>query len=147
VSQVPDTRPGHGSPSTGIVSFLSNNERSGRWQLPRRMRALAVLGNVEIDLREAEVGPGVSVIEAVAVLGNIEVTVPPDIAVECDGDALLGSFTLQYEGRVNTAIANRERIVRLTGNAYVASVTVRVKGPDEPVLARVGRFLGRRGQE
>jgi len=37
----------------GVVSFLSSNEREGRWQLPRRYRALAVLGNVELDLRRA----------------------------------------------------------------------------------------------
>ncbi len=32
----------------GVVSFLSSTEREGRWQLPRRFRALAVMGNVEI---------------------------------------------------------------------------------------------------
>src|SRR5438045_6233004 len=86
---------------SGVVSFLSSNERKGRWQLPRRFRALAVLGNVELALREAEIGYGLSVIEAVAVLGNIEITVPPDVAVECDGDGLLGSFALKYRRRAN----------------------------------------------
>ena len=45
---------------SGVVSFLSSTERKGRWQLPRRFSALAVMGNVELDLREAEVGFGVS---------------------------------------------------------------------------------------
>ena len=130
-------------PTSGVVSFLSSTERQGSWQLPRRMRALAVLGNIELDLREAEIGFGISVIEAVSVLGNIEVTVPPDVAVECEGDALLGSFTVQYEGRVNTGLANRDRTVRITGSAYLASVTVKVKGPDEDMLARLGRTFGR----
>src|SRR5204863_2850136 len=75
----------------GVVSFLSSTEREGPWELPRRFRALAVLGNIELDLRGAEVGYGLSVIEAVAVLGNVEITVPPDIAVECDGDSFMGS--------------------------------------------------------
>jgi hypothetical protein len=132
-----------GDPSSGIVSFLSSTERQGSWQLPRRMRALAVLGNIELDLREAEIGFGVSVIEAVSVLGNIEVTVPPNVAVECEGEALLGNFTVQYEGRVNTALANRDRTIRITGNAYLASVTVKVKGPDEDMLSRLGRTFGR----
>ncbi|MFL5610150.1 MAG: hypothetical protein ACJ78G_05520, partial [Gemmatimonadaceae bacterium] len=34
---------------SGVVSFLSSNERKGRWALPRQFRALAVLGNVELD--------------------------------------------------------------------------------------------------
>ena len=142
-----ETRSGSASPVTGIVSFLSSTEREGRWALPRHLRALAVLGNVEIDLRDAVIGIGVSVIEAVAVLGNVEILVPPEIAVECDGDAILGNFTLKYQGRVNTAVANRERTIRVTGTAYAASVSVIVKGPDEDVLTRLGRNLGlKRGE-
>jgi hypothetical protein len=128
--------------TSGVVSFLSSTEREGRWQLPRRFRALAVLGNIELDLRAAEIGYGLSVIEAVAVMGNIEITVSPDIAVECDGDSLLGSFVLKYDGRANPAAASRDRVVRVTGTAYAASVTVTVKGPDEKMLARIGRSLG-----
>ena len=130
------------SPITGIVSFLSSTEREGHWELPRHLRALAVLGNVELDLREAIVGVGLYVIEAVAVLGNVEIIVPPELHVDCDGEALIGSFTLQYEGRVNTAAARRETTIRVTGTAYAASVSVRVKGPDEDVLSRIGRNLG-----
>ena len=37
----------------GVVSFLSSTEREGPWELPRRFRALAVLGNIELDLRGA----------------------------------------------------------------------------------------------
>src|ERR1700682_2877187 len=103
--------------TSGVVSFLSSTEREGRWQLPRKFRALAVMGNVELDLREADVGYGVSVIEAVAFMGNIEVTIPPEIAVECDGDSLMGIFTLKYRGGANPAAASRDRTVRVFGAA------------------------------
>jgi len=128
----------------GVVSFLSSTEREGRWQLPRRFRALAVLGNVELDLREAEIGFGMSVIEAVAVLGNVEIKVSPDVAVECDGDSFMGTFTLKYEGRASPSMANREKIVRVTGSAYAGAVTVAVKGPDEDFFTRLtsGRYRG-----
>ncbi|OLE14299.1 MAG: hypothetical protein AUG20_04605 [Gemmatimonas sp. 13_1_20CM_3_60_15] len=127
----------------GVVSFLSSNEREGRWQLPRRFRALAVLGNVELDLRQAEIGYGMSLIEAVAVLGNVEIQVSPDVAVECDGDSFMGSFTLKYEGRASPSMANREKIVRVTGSAYAGAVTVIVKGPDESLFDRIsGHFRG-----
>ena len=133
----------HTSPITGVVSILSSNEKRGPWELPRHLRALAILGNVEIDLRDAIVGYGLSVIEAVAVLGNIEITVPPEITVECDGDALAGTFALKYEGRVNTGLTNRDRIVRVSGTAYMASVTVTVKGADQPFLERLSRSFKR----
>lgn len=126
----------------GVVSFLSSNERQGHWELPRRFRALAVMGNVELDLRAAEIGYGLSLIEAVAVLGNVEITVPPEIAVECDGGSFMGSFTLKYEGRANPSLADRDRIIRVTGSAYAGAVTVSVKGPSESMLKRIGRDLG-----
>ena len=121
----------------GVVSFLSSTEREGRWQLPRRFRALAVLGNVELDLREADVGYGMSVIEAVAVLGNVEIKVSPDVTVECDGDSFMGSFALKYQGRASPTMANRDKILRVTGSAYAGAVTVMVKGPDEDFFTRL----------
>jgi hypothetical protein len=127
---VPDTARG------GVVSFLSSNERNGRWELPRHFRALAVVGSVELDLRDAVIGIGVSVIEAVAVMGNIEITVPPDVAVESEGDSLLGTFVLKYKGPVSAASATGLRTVRIIGTAYLSSVEITVKGPDEGMLKR-----------
>lgn len=124
----------------GVVSFLSSNERQGRWELPRHFRALAVLGNVQLDLRDAVIGIGVSLIEAVAVMGNIEITVPPDVAVESDGDSLLGSFVVKYKGRLTGAEATGLRTVRITGTAYASSVEICVKGPDESMLKKLRKM-------
>ena len=124
----------------GVVSFLSSNEREGRWELPRHFRALAVLGNVELDLRDAVIGIGVSLIEAVAVMGNIEITVPPDVAVESEGDSLLGSFVVKYKGSTTPAAATGLRTVRITGTAYASSVEITVKGPDEGMLAKLRKM-------
>lgn len=121
----------------GVVSFLSSTERRGRWQLPRRFRALAVMGNIELDLRQAEIGYGISVIEAVAIMGNVEVRIPPDVAVECDGDSFMGTFTLKYEGRASPSMANRERTIRVTGTAYAGSVAVSVKVAKEDFPTRL----------
>jgi hypothetical protein len=132
---VPTTRP-----TSGVVSFLSSNEREGRWELPRHFRALAVLGNVELDLREAVIGIGVSLIEAVAVMGNIEITIPPDVAVESDGDSLLGSFVVKYKGNASPSAATGLKKVRITGTAYASSVEIIVKGPDKRMLARLEKL-------
>ena len=128
--------------AVGVVSFLSSNERDGRWSLPRQFRALAVLGNVELDLRVAEIGYGLSVIEAVTVLGNIEITIGPEITIESDGDSLLGSFVVKYDGRANPAAANPDKVVRITGTAYAGAVTIHVKGPDESMMAKLSRTMG-----
>jgi hypothetical protein len=128
----------------GVVSFLSSTEREGQWELPPHFRALAVLGNVELDLRDALIGVGVSVIEAVAVLGNIEITVPPNITVETDGDSLLGSFVLKHKSRLTGAEADGLRTVRITGTAYASSIEITVRGPDEGLLKRLRKISARR---
>lgn len=124
----------------GVVSFLSSNEREGRWELPRHFRALAVFGSIELDLRDAVIGIGVSAIEAVAVMGNIEITVPPDVTVESDGDSLLGSFVVKYKGRLTGAEGNGLKKVRITGTAYASSIEITVKGPDEGLLKRLRKM-------
>jgi len=84
--------------TSGVVSVLSSAEREGRWQLPRRFRALAVMGNIELDLRAAEIGYGLSEIEAVAVLGNIEITVSPRPTVS---DSLLAKLVAALPDELN----------------------------------------------
>ena len=87
--QVPDRR--------GTVSFLSNVVRSGDWTLPRLFRAVAVLGNLELDLTRARIGTGTSEIELKSILGSISIVVPHDLRVECEGEALAGSFDISRE--------------------------------------------------
>lgn len=130
-------------PSTGVVAMFSENNREGRWWLPRHLRVLAAFGTSTVDLREAMVDhPGISVIQAVAIFGNIEIIVPQELGVECAGDALAGSFELKFEGRSTTAVRS-DRVVRVTGSAFCGSVTVIVKGePTEGVLSRLSRTLG-----
>ena len=124
----------------GVASFFSSTEREGRWELPRNFRVLAVFGNVELDLRDAVIGIGISFIEVVAVMGNIEITVPPDVAVESDGDSLFGSFVVKYKGSVTARAATGLRMVRITGTACASSVEITVKGPDESMLKRLRRM-------
>jgi hypothetical protein len=131
------------TPITGLVSMFGENRKEGRWDLPRHMRVLAVFGSARVDLRDAIVQPGVSVIEVLTVFGNIEVIVPPGIIVECDGDAFLATFTVQRSKRGAAASPPPidAPIVRVTGNAYAASVTIQVKARKERSLGKTRRKL------
>lgn len=95
------------TPIRGLVSIFSENKKQGRWELPRHMRVLAIFGSAEVDPREAVIGPGVSVIEALTIFGNIEIIVPPEINVECDGDAPFSASS-----RCAAASADRPRFQR-----------------------------------
>ena len=66
--------------------------------------------------------------------------VPPDVAVESDGDSLLGSFVVKYKGGATHHSATGLRTVRISGTAYASSVEITVKGPDEGMLARLKKM-------
>ena len=118
------------TPARGIVAVFSENKKEGYWALPRHLRVLTVFGNVTIDLREAMILPGESVIEAIAVFAEVKVLVPPYLNVECDGDALMGEFGFKKSKRDEMSVQRPDPdapFVRVIGSAYMASVTVRVK--------------------
>ncbi len=112
-------------PRAGMVVFWSGSSREGRWTLPRTMRVAAIMGSAELDLREAEIGEGISEIEVMAIFGSVEIHVPVGVRVECLGEALMGSFELRMSGVPD--FPPNAPTVRVTGTAYFSSVEVVVK--------------------
>jgi hypothetical protein len=119
-----------GTPMRGIVAIFSESRKQGRWVVPRQFRVLSIFGNAKVDLRESILQYRETIIEAQAVFAEIQIIVPPDVIVECDGDALLGSFTLDEGKRRGARSApppSDAPIVRVIGSAHLASVTVKVR--------------------
>ena len=117
-------------PARGVTAFLSAQARAGDWILARLFRAVSFWGSVTIDLTSARFGQGTSRIEVVAIMGSIEILVPPDVRVECDGDAIVGSFEIQ--GQKWSRPPDGAPTVHVTGTAYLGSVEIRVVDPDAP---------------
>jgi hypothetical protein len=72
------------------IAVLGGCDRKGRWRPAPDSVALAVLGGVGLDLRDATIEGDEIVITAVAVLGGIEIVVPEGVEVDLGGFALLG---------------------------------------------------------
>ena len=112
---------------TGIVCFLSSTTRRGRWSVPRSLRIAAIFGNVELDLREAEISAGITEIEVMALFGNCEITIPQGVRVECNGDGFAGNFELKVSR--TGEIALDAPIIRIRGSAYFANVEATIRTP------------------
>jgi Cell wall-active antibiotics response 4TMS YvqF len=126
-----------------VLAVFSSIERRGAWRPPQQMQVSSVLGNVELDFREAQLEPGVTELKVRAVFGNIEITVPPQLAVVCEGTAIFGSF----EHRAGAAPDPDRPVLRIVGSAVFGSVEVRVRLPDgegpwNKVLSWAGALLG-----
>ena len=78
--------------SAGTMAIMSKTSRDGEWLLPRLFRALAVMGELNLDLTRVRLGPGVSVIELVGFMGQINVRVPHNLRVECQGEPVIGEL-------------------------------------------------------
>jgi len=124
-------RGGRHSDARGVVSIFGDNRKVGRWIVPEHFRVFSVFGSAKVDLREAVLQYPVTVIETLAICADVQIIVPPGVIVECDGDALLGAFTVS-ESKRSKREAPRPLggpVVRVQGSAYLASVTVKVRPP------------------
>ncbi len=112
-----------------IVAVLSMSQRKGRWIPARRSTVVAVVGSVELDYREALLGPGVTEVKAVAVVGSVEILVPPGLFVECEGMAVLGN--IEHEDDIPVQVDPDAPWLRIRGVAVLGNVEVRVRYPGE----------------
>ena len=112
-----------------LMSVLGGTSRSGRWIPARKSFALGVLGGISLDFRESVLGPGATDVNVLAVLGGVEIIVPPEMAVEVDGMAVLGGF----ENHSDTPLRSDPNIptLRVRGFAVLGGVEVRVQLPGE----------------
>lgn len=113
-----------------IAAWWTTEKREGEWVVPREFKAFAGQGTIELDLTYARMGSGISDMELNCFMANIEVTVPADIRVECDGDGMLGHFEVKRIG--DTTPLPDAPTLRISGTAYVGSITIRIVDPNAP---------------
>lgn len=114
----PNAPPGDGR----IFAFMSNAKRRGAWAVPSRLRAVAMLGELVLDLREAVLPPACE-IELFALLGNVRVILPPGADAYVELDAVVGSADDRTPCRLPGRPATGPR-VRVTGTAILGEVKV-----------------------
>jgi len=114
---------GAGGPAEGrIAAVFSHEKRGAGWALPRRLRVVAVCGQVDLDLRVAAVEPGTSEIALSLWLSQLELHVPWWMRVEAEPGM---EVTWPRGTRPEETGAPIREVVRLTGTTFGSEVTVR----------------------
>jgi predicted membrane protein len=75
-----------------VLGLLIDKHRHGPGALTEDITAVALLGDVEIDLSEARVISKEVTIRAYAILKDVEVIIPEGVAVEMSGVAVHGDI-------------------------------------------------------
>ena len=122
-------------PNRGVVvAMLGGAERKGSWLVPRELKVWALLGGVEIDLRDAKFAPGVTEIDVTAFMGGVSITVPRGVRVETIGAAVMGGF--EFSAGDATALDPSQPVLRVTGLAIMGGVEVKVLEPGKRTLRK-----------
>jgi uncharacterized protein DUF1707 len=112
-----------------FLAFMSGVIRKGNWLVPASSRAIAIMGGISLDLREATLTAPVTDIYIFAMMGGVEIIVPPDVRLESDGFAIMGGFEDQLKEP-----ASRDPnmpLIRVHGVAFMGGVEARVAAPGE----------------
>jgi Domain of unknown function (DUF1707)/Cell wall-active antibiotics response 4TMS YvqF len=114
------------SPTRWIVAILSGTNRAGRLRLPGETKIVAVMGGVDLDLREAELDQPEVTITVVTVMGGVDIAVPEGVDVELTGLAVMGGKDYR-PGR--SAPPPGAPLVRIRAFALMGGVSIRTKPP------------------
>lgn len=116
-------------PQKRMTAIFSGIEKVGRWSPGEHIEGSAVLGSIELDLREAEIPAAGIHMEFSAYLGSVEILLPPGIGADVDCSAFMGSVV----DKSHAGAPGAPR-VRITGEAVLGSIEVKTKLPKKARL-------------
>ena len=126
-----------------VIGVFGGPSRRGDWIPARHVWSVAVMGGVELDLREARLGPGVTQISVFAMWGGVEIIIPPDMQVEFNGMGFMGAFECDDQAR--RVYDPDAPILQINGIAIMGGAEVTVREPGETAReAKRRRRLERR---
>lgn len=105
-----------------IVEASRSGRRAGDWDAEDELIAVALIGDVTIDLSRARSTPEQVTIEAYAILRDVEVLVSKDTQVELGGGTVWGDLSDEAPA---VSADERQTLVRVHAHALAGDVTVR----------------------
>jgi hypothetical protein len=109
------------------IVVMGGSENKGPWVVPRRYTALACMGGVALDLREAVFEDREVTIFAASLMGGVDITVPEGLNVQVHGFGFMGGFSGTPSGEIDPAAPT----LHVKGFAIMGGVNVKRKGPKQ----------------
>lgn len=125
---LPAMAPALAEPPAGrgwALAVLGGNSRKGEWTPPRHLNAVAVMGGVELDFRDARLPAGETHVTAIAIMGGVEITVPPGLPVTVRGLGIMGAVD-QVEQVGGESSPNTPKL-KITALACMGGVDIKTR--------------------
>jgi hypothetical protein len=120
------------------VAIMGECKRVGSWTVEETHTAFTLMGNVVIDLRQAQFARQEVILNASAIMGEVKVIVDAATTVVVEGTGVMGEYSEQ-RSRVPYAPLQGGPVVRVRGFALMGAVHVQRKGPPGEGRKRLGR--------
>ena len=120
------------------LAIMGGVSRKGVWEVGSTHTSFALMGGIDLDLRQARFTSRETVIHAYAIWGGIDIYVNEHTRVVVDGIGIMGAFD-QARDKVAPELGPDSPVVRVNGFALMAGVTVQRRPAAGP---RRRRMLG-----
>jgi hypothetical protein len=113
-----------------FTALFSSVEQTGRWTPARHNHVVDVFGAAKLDLREATLGPGPTIIDVRCVFASLELIIPPGLAVRVEASATFSS--VERDKHIGEQPRSPgEPIIVIQGLLVFASLEIHDRMPDE----------------
>ena len=113
-----------------ILSIMSSTVRRGVWVPPQTLEVDALMAEARIDLREAQLSAGVMEIPVRAFWASVVIITPPGVHVVTELSTFMASMSDRTD-QGSTPPRPGAPVIRITGWACMAEVTVKTRRSDE----------------
>jgi hypothetical protein len=110
-------------------------KRAQAWDVEDELIAVALLGDVTIDLSQNKSAPAEIDIEAYAIIRDVDVLVAEDTHVEMFGGVLRGNLKNEVP---LVPEERRDRVIRIHGHCMAGDVTARLADGHQPASSDLG---------
>lgn len=114
-----------------FTALFSSVEQVGRWTPARHNRVIDVFGEATLDLREALLGPGPTIIDVRCVFASLVLIVPPGLAVRIEASATIFASVERDEHIGEQPGAPGDPVVVIQGLLLFASLEIHDRMPGE----------------
>jgi hypothetical protein len=125
-------------PREHLVAVMSETKRRGHWRYTKPITAVAVMGDITIDLREAEVPGGVVDISATSIMADIKIFVPDGVDLELSGVSIMGDRKAKVREASPGQVAP---LIRVEANVIMGDVKIISDAFAEPVKRKLRAWL------
>ncbi|CAN5726407.1 DUF1707 domain-containing protein [soil metagenome] len=124
--------------SSTMLALMGGVDRRGHWTPARKNTVIAIMGGAALDFREVLLPPGETEVLLFCLMGGVEIIVPPELAVDASGIAIMGGFESVSPPPGAEPYAS---VLRVTGVCLMGGVEIQVRRVGE--TAKDARTRGR----